>query len=193
MPSDAGNGSLNLIWIFEDHHGFCGYIFISVLCCFAREILFKKINLVVLSYALSDTANHFFSCLWESESSISIHLLCIFSLISRLSWINMSRPTTFSMSHSFTCGWNSICVHTMLWKLRDIWKYNFIRISLNELLRLIRIWRDTTNNFCISIFELSMSSKLFSLLLVCITVSAHIYCIKFSKFKYFKFQLIFSL
>ena len=100
MPSYTCNGSLDLVGVFENHHGFGGDIFICMLSCFAREILFKEINLVVLSDALGDSTDHLFGGLGEAQSGISVHLLGVLCLIGWLGRIDVCGPTTLSMPHS---------------------------------------------------------------------------------------------
>ena len=118
MPSDTCNGSFDAVRIFEYHESFSGYILIDMLGCFTREILFKEIDFVILSDAFSDTLAHFLGGLRETKSGVSVHLFGILSLISWLSWIDMSRPTTFLMLHTLSSDRYSLGVHAML---RQLW------------------------------------------------------------------------
>jgi hypothetical protein len=151
-----------------------------MLSSFTREILFKEIDLVVLSDAFGNTLDHLLGSLGETESGISVHLLCILGLISWLSWINMSGPSTLLMPHSFGGDWDSFSIDTVLGQLRNVTHNNLVWVSLDEFVWLIWIWWDTTDNLGVSILELSMSSKLLSFLLVGIAVCAHL-CLKISK------------
>ena len=77
------------------------------------------------------------------------------------------------MPHSLGSDWDSLGVHTVLRQLWNVRENNLVWVSWDELAVKIWIWRDTTDNLGVSIFELSMSSKLLSLLLIGIAVSAH--------------------
>ena len=57
--------------------------------------------------------------------------------------------------------------------LRVLWNVaenNLVWISLNKLVLGVRIWWNTTNNLGVGVLELSVSSKLLSLLLVSVFV-----------------------
>jgi hypothetical protein len=151
-----------------------------MLSSFTREILLEEIDLVVLSDAFGNTLDHLLGGLGETKSGISVHLLCILGLISWLSWINMSGPSTLLMPHSFGGDWDSFSIDTVLGQLRNVTHNNLVWVSLDEFVWLIWIWWDTTDNLGVSILELSMSSKLLSFLLVGIAVCAHL-CLKISK------------
>lgn len=91
-----------------------------MLSCFAHEILFKEIDLVVLSDALGDSINHVFGGLGEAQSGIPVHLLGVLCLIGWLSWVDVCGPTTLSMPHSLVSNGNSIGVNAMLGQRSDV-------------------------------------------------------------------------
>jgi len=101
MPGDLGGRTFEVVGVLEDHHSFCGNTFREMLWLFAREILLKQIDFVVLEDAFGGSLNHFFSGIGESQGCISVHLLGIFSLVSGLSWVNLNGPTTLFVLHTF--------------------------------------------------------------------------------------------
>jgi hypothetical protein len=93
MPVDLGDSTFNGIRILKDHHCLGGNALARQLRLLTAEILFEEIDLIVLFNCFLSTNNEILGGLGETKRGISVKLLLILSYISRLSVIELLRPT----------------------------------------------------------------------------------------------------
>lgn len=58
MPGDLGGGSLDWVWVLEDHESLGGNALREMLWLFTCEILLEEIDLVVLVNPLGGVVDH---------------------------------------------------------------------------------------------------------------------------------------
>ena len=93
VPGNLGDSSFDLVRVFEDHNGFGADVLRQVLGLLSLEVLFKQIDLVVLSDAVNGTGHQVTSGRGESEVLISVESLHVLGHIRGLGVVSVLGPS----------------------------------------------------------------------------------------------------
>mmetsp|Transcript_33233 Transcript_33233/g.50951 ORF Transcript_33233/g.50951 Transcript_33233/m.50951 type:complete len:273 (+) Transcript_33233:1255-2073(+) len=171
MPGDGSGGSLNVVGVLEDHHGLGGDALGQMLGLLASEVLLEQVDLVVLEDTLGSALDHLLGGLREAEGRVSVHLFGVFSLISGLGGIDLSRPTSFTVLHSLRAGRDSLGVDAVGGQGGDVAEHNLVRVTHLEVISLLGLGGHGTDDLGVGILEVGVSSEVLPLLLVSVGIS----------------------
>ena len=110
MPRDLSDGTVDSVGILKDHLGLCGDRLDLMLWGFTLEVLFEKVDLVVLANALLRGSYQVLGCGRKTEVSVSVHFLIVLSDVGGLSGVETIRPSSFDVLHSSFASGNTLCV-----------------------------------------------------------------------------------